>query len=168
MRFARSLLALGVAVATAVALAGPAMASTVPVTVSPSSARPGQVVQVKATCKAKSATASSRAFGTITLHPSGAALVGFAKVRPVRSGTYRVSVVCANGRRGDSDLTVLRSRLPRGPAGTGGGSTSAAGAGPRTAPLATGIALLLAGSGLAALAARRWRRQRQPAGCAAR
>ena len=125
MRFTRSLLASGVAAAMAVALAGPAMAAPaaqdavthkrkpapLSVVVSPPLAKPGTVVEIRTMCPgARSGRAWSLAFGAITLRPASVKpwLFGAAKVRSVRSGTYRVHVSCSTGRHGTGRLTVFR------------------------------------------------------------
>lgn len=123
------------------------------VEVNPNTIQAGFQVGIHASCgeDLNPASVKSGAFGEITLTPSQGSryLTGSATVPSnTRAGEYKVDLKCANGATASAELFVLGMARPtRGPA-TGGGGTASATIDPGDSAPA-----LLAGAGLAALAA---------------
>lgn len=129
----------------------------------PGTIQAGLKIEIRASCgkDQKPATVRSRAFGEIRVVPHHRELRGSVTVpADTPAGEYRVDLRCDSGKRARAELIVLEMKRPsRGPDTGGGGTATAAG----DDAAATGP-MLLAGAGLAALAAGaglmivRWRR----------
>jgi hypothetical protein len=149
-----------------------ANASGVWVQVSPGTISPGNAVKITASCgdSSNSATVTSLVFGTLTLHPQSALLIGQAMV-PANSapGTFSVDLTCKTGSSATTTLTVLGSTAapttkPPATVGphTGGGFLANGGHG-SAAPTLWIIGGLAAIGGATAIAIGPRRRRREPA-----
>lgn len=121
-------------------------------TLSPSTATPGETVRITAECGTSEATATSLAFPDQTLTSSTSGMVeGEATVDPdTPPGTYAVNVQCTNENFGESKLVVVQNTGVQ----TGDGSSLGRRS---TALTVTGIVLVtVAAASLGALA---WRRR---------
>jgi hypothetical protein len=128
--------------------------------VSPGSIRAGFQIDVRATCSdmLNPAYVSSRVFGSLTLEPDHGLLMAEVTVpTDTETGTYTVSLRCASGGTSSATLTVLNGTHPNphhGPE-TGGGEMGSM----TSAHLALfgGIGTIVAGAGIALVAALRRR-----------
>jgi hypothetical protein len=99
---------------TACANRSAASSSAVWVQVNPSTVNAGSTVTVRASCvDTNPATISSRAFVSTTVQPvdgimSTAVLIS----ADTRAGTFDVTVVCHNGSRATTTLTVINAVVP--------------------------------------------------------
>jgi hypothetical protein len=146
------------ALAAALVLPAPAAhaAATVFVELNPSTVRAGDEVSLRASCddNLKAATVSADPIGSVPIEPEFGFLTATAEVPAgQRSGDYRVTLRCPDGKTATTSMHVLAKVEPsRGPA-TGGGGTAPE----RTAPLLIGggLAVMVTAAGLALLAGRR-------------
>jgi hypothetical protein len=138
--------------------AAPASAAAIFVETTPSTARPGDQVGVRASCtdNLTAATVTSSAFGTVTVQPRFGFLTATTHVpATVRVADYRVSLRCPDGKTASTVLHVVAKVEPtQGPA-TGGGGTAPG----RSAPMLIGGGLTAVVAGLV-LAASSLRRRR--------
>ena len=149
-------LALGLAV---LFLTGsPASAESVFVETTPSTARAGDEIGVRASCtdNLKSATVTSPPLGKVTVAPRYGFLTTTTKLPAnTRIGDYTVSLTCPDGRKATSTLHVVAKVEPsRGPA-TGGGGTAPGRSSP--ALIGGGLTAIVAGVALAVVSLRRRR-----------
>jgi hypothetical protein len=116
MRSIRALLGIGLLVLLAACTE--ATASTQPavwVEVSPGTVPPGALVAVRGDCEDNDvpATASSKAFGTVTLQPTGSFLQTEIRVPGVTApGRYEVKLTCNGGQTATTTLTVVQPNEP--------------------------------------------------------
>jgi hypothetical protein len=138
--------------------ARPAQAASIFVETSPSTARPGDQVGLRASCtdNLTAATVTSSPFGTVTVQPRFGFLTATVSVpTTTRVNDYRVALKCPDGKTAHSTLHVVARVEPtRGPA-TGGGGTAPG----RSAPMLIGggLTALVAGTVLAVSSVRRRR-----------
>lgn len=154
--------AIAVAALTAASLLLPATAAhaaDVFIEVTPSTVQAGNQVNIRASCgdnNLSAATATSDAFGEVTLTPQDGFLVATVVIpanTPARN--FRVKLTCPNGRTATTALMVINMTQPtRGPA-TGGGGTAGGGRG--TLVLTGGLAALAVGAAVGIVALRRRR-----------
>jgi len=136
----------------------PAAAAGIFVETTPSTARAGDEVGVRASCtdNLKPATVTVTPLGKITVSPRYGFLTTTAKLPAgTRPGAYKVNLTCPDGKKASSTLHVVSKVEPsRGPA-TGGGGTAPG----RSAPalIGGGLAAIAAGLVLAVLNGRRRR-----------
>ncbi|GIF08574.1 hypothetical protein [Actinoplanes siamensis] len=128
------------------------------VELNPSTVRAGDPVTLRASCddNLKAATVGAEPIGSVPVEPEFGFLTATAKVPSgQRTGDYRVTLRCPDGRTASTTMHVVARVEPaRGPA-TGGGGTAAE----RTTPwlVGGGLAAMLAGAGLGVLSIRRRR-----------
>ncbi|MEU8140222.1 hypothetical protein [Streptodolium elevatio] len=156
---------LGASSAIALLAIAPTAAHAQGAEVFPGSGAPGTSITVNDgnLCAGTAASATSEAFGTITLSQGTETMVGTGTVSNVAAGSYAVRLTCGNGRTASGTFmvtggtatatpTTTATAKPIGGVGAGGGGTqsdiSAAG-------LAGGGALLVAGGALGVYAMRR-------------
>jgi len=136
----------------------PAAAVGVFVETTPSTARAGDEVGVRASCteNLKPATVVSVPLGKLTVSPRYGFLTTTAKLpTTTRTGDYKIILTCPDGKKASSTLHVVAKVEPsRGPA-TGGGGTAPG----RSAPalIGGGLAAIVAGMVLAVVNLRRRR-----------
>ena len=136
----------------------PASAASVFVETTPSTARAGDEIGVRASCteNLKPATVTAAPLGTVTVSPRYGFLTTTAKLPAnTRIGAYKVSLTCPDGKKATSTLHVVAKVEPsRGPA-TGGGGTAPG----RNAPalIGGGLTAIAAGVVLAVVSLRRRR-----------
>jgi hypothetical protein len=138
--------------------AAPASAAAVFVELNPSTVPAGEQLGLRASCEdnLKPATATSPAFGTVTLNPRYGFLTATVRV-PARTdaGDYLVRLNCPDKTSASATLHVVaRDRPTRGPA-TGFGGTAADDTGPWL--ITGGVAAMVVGAGLGVLTVRRRR-----------
>jgi hypothetical protein len=170
MRPIRVLLATAGASALMVGGCGVAQASAsgVWVQVSPGTISPGGTVKITASCgdSSNSATVNSIVFGTLTLQPQSALLIGQVIV-PTSSaaGTFAVDLTCKTGSTATTTLTVLGSNVVTTPPPatlgphTGGGYLAGGGQQSHTPTIwiVGGISAVAAAIGIATVSNRRRR-----------
>jgi hypothetical protein len=153
--------ALGASSAVALIVMAPAAAHAQGAEVFPGSGSPGTKITVNDgnLCAGTSASATSEAFGTVTLSQGTMTMVGTGTVANVPNGAYPVKLTCGNGKSASGTFTVTGSTAtgtattqPSGAVQAGGGGTQSE---LNTAGLAGGAALLAAGGALGAYALRR-------------
>jgi hypothetical protein len=153
-----TLLAVVLALAGVLFTAVPAQAADVFVEVTPSTARAGTMVGIRASCTDNStpATVESPAFGMVTAQPQAGLLIATAMIAEgTAAGTYRVKLNCPDGKNASTTLNVVAAGEPsRGPATGFGGAAGEASGG---ALLAGGLATIVLGALLGLLAVRRRR-----------
>jgi hypothetical protein len=136
----------------------PARAASIFVETSPSTARPGDQVGLRAGCtdNLKAATVTADPFGTVTVRPRFGLLTATTRVRSTsRPGDYLVSLICPDKKTATTLLHVVARVEPsHGPATGGGGTAPGRSAG---VLIGGGAAMLLAGLVLALSAVRRRR-----------
>jgi hypothetical protein len=138
--------------------AAPAQAAALYVETTPSTARPGDEVGIRASCtdNLTAATVTSDALGTVSVKPNFGLLTATVTLgATVKPGDYRVNLTCPDKKTASTTLHVVARVEPsRGPA-TGGGGTAPN----RSAPMLIGggVTALIAGLVLAAQSARRRR-----------
>jgi hypothetical protein len=136
----------------------PASAASVFVETTPSTARAGDEIGVRASCtdNLKSATVTSAPLGKVTVAPRYGFLTTTVKVpTTTKIGDYAVSLTCPDGKKATSTLHVVAKVEPsRGPA-TGGGGTAPG----RNSPalIGGGLTAIAAGVALAIATLRRRR-----------
>ena len=145
-QYARTLFGALAAAALLLLAAAPAAAADISVRVTPSTVQAGSLVGIQGSCRANTdtATVTSDAFGTVTLHPQGGVLTAAAAVpETTEAGLYSVRLDCPDSLNAATMLQVLASGQPaRGPAtGFGGGEDS----GGRPWLLLTGLFSTVAG-----------------------
>lgn len=138
--------------------AAPARAAALFVETTPSTARPGDEVGIRASCtdNLTAATVTSAALGTVAVKPNfgqlTATVILSAKLKP---GDYAVNLTCPDKKSAATTLHIVARVEPsRGPA-TGGGGTAPN----RSAPMLIGGGLTAFVAGLV-LAAQSMRRRR--------
>jgi hypothetical protein len=133
-------------------------------TISPGTVRAGERIEIAAQCYAPNSTATSDAFGTVTLRGvEGADIATVTLRRGLRPGTYRVVIRCGDGRTGTVTFVVTgppKQPVPAGAPQTGGGGTDSDPHGGQLAGELLGAVLLAAGCGAGLV---RWRRGRDAA-----
>jgi hypothetical protein len=136
----------------------PAQAAAIYVETTPSTARPGDEVGIRASCtdNLTAATVSSSALGNISVKPNFGLLTATVTLSTsLQPGAYRINLVCPDKKTAATTLHVVARVTPsRGPA-TGGGGTAPN----RSAPMLIGggATALVAGLVLAAQSVRRRR-----------
>lgn len=154
---------LGASSAIAVLAIAPTAAHAQGAEVFPGSGTPGTSITVNDgnLCAGTSASATSEAFGTITLSQGTETMVGTGTVANVAAGSYAVRLTCGNGRTASGTFTVTggtatptatTTAKPIGGVSAGGGGAQS---GISAAGLAGGGALLAAGGALGVYAMRR-------------
>jgi len=149
---------LGLAVLFLPLSGSPAWAASVFVETTPSTARAGDEIGVRASCtdNLKAATVTAAPLGKVTVAPRYGFLTTTAKLPAnTRTGDYTVSLTCPDGKKATSTLHVVAKVEPsRGPA-TGGGGTAPG----RSAPalIGGGLTAIVAGVALAIVSLRRRR-----------
>lgn len=153
---------LGASSAIALLVVAPSTAHAQGAEVFPGSGTPGTKITVNDgnLCAGTSASATSEAFGTITLSKGTQTMVGSGTVANVPSGSYAVKLTCGNGKTASGTFTVTggtattapTTAKPIGGVKAGGGGTQSD---ISTAGLAGGGALLVAGGALGVYAMRR-------------
>ncbi|WP_436775545.1 hypothetical protein [Yinghuangia sp. YIM S09857] len=161
MRRARTYV-LGASSAIALLAIAPTAAHAQGAEVFPGSGTPGTSITVNDgnLCAGTAASATSEAFGTITLSKGTETMVGTGTVANVAAGSYAVKLTCGNGKTasgtfmvtGGTATTTPSTVKPNGGVKAGGGGTQS---GISAAGLAGGGALLIAGGALGVYAMRR-------------
>jgi|tagenome__1003787_1003787.scaffolds.fasta_scaffold20278654_2 hypothetical protein len=127
--------------------AAPAQAAAIFVETTPSTARPGDQVGIRASCtdNLTAAIVTSSPFGSVTVQPRFGFLTATTRVpTSVRPADYRVTLRCPDGKTATTTLHVVARVEPtRGPA-TGGGGTAPG----RSAPMLIGGGLTAVTAGL--------------------
>ncbi|MCF2531828.1 hypothetical protein [Yinghuangia soli] len=153
---------LGASSAIALLALAPTAAHAQGAEVFPGSGSPGTKVTVNDgnLCAGTAASATSEAFGTITLSKGTQTMVGSGTVKEVPNGSYGVKLTCGNGKSASGSFSVTGSTStkpttpttkPTGGVKAGSGGTAET----ETAGLSAGGALLLGGGAFAVYALRR-------------
>jgi hypothetical protein len=138
--------------------AAPAQAAALYVEITPTTARPGDQVGIRASCtdNINPATVTSTALGTVRVKPDTGLLTATVVLSTtVKPGDYAVNLTCPDKKTATATLHVVARVEPsRGPA-TGGGGTAPN----RSAPMLIGggVTAVVAGLVLAAQSVRRRR-----------